>query len=112
MGRLMERGCIVSLLINYNPLVISYDALKKRLEKLLQVETKALETVKRVFEIPVCYGGEYGPDLKSIAEHAGLTEEEVVKIRRVGRHQRARLVHHLLGHHQNRRSAGDGEYRL
>ena len=70
----------VSLLINYNPLVISYDALKKRLEKLLQVETKASETVKRVFDIPVCYGGEYGPDLKSIAEHAGLTEEEVVKI--------------------------------
>ena len=70
----------VSLLINYNPLVISYDALKKRLEKLLQVETKASETVKRVFEIPVCYGGEYGPDLNNIADHAGLTEEEVVKI--------------------------------
>ena len=70
----------VSLLINYNPLVISFDTLKKRLEKLLQVETKASETVKRVFEIPVCYGGEYGPDLKNIADHAGLSEEEVVKI--------------------------------
>jgi len=70
----------VSLLINYNPLVISYDALKARLEKILQVETKASETVKRVFEIPVCYGGAYGPDLKNIAAHAGLTEEEVVKI--------------------------------
>ena len=70
----------VSLLINYNPLVISYDALKKRLEKILQVETKASETVKRVFEIPVCYGGEYGPDLKNIADHAGLSEEEVISI--------------------------------
>ena len=70
----------VSLLINYNPLVISFDALKTRLEKLLQVETKASETVKRVFEIPVCYGGEFGPDLKNIADHAGLSEEEVVNI--------------------------------
>lgn len=70
----------VSLLINYNPLVISYDALKKRLEKILQLETKASETVKRVFEIPVCYGGEYGPDLKNIAAHAGLSEREVIDI--------------------------------
>ena len=70
----------VSLLINYNPLVISYDALKARLEQILKIETKALETVKRVFEIPVCYGGEYGPDLQNIADHAGLTPEEVVKI--------------------------------
>ncbi len=27
-------------------------------------------------------------------------------------HQRAPVVHHLLGHHQNRRGAGDGEHRL
>ena len=70
----------VSLLINYNPLVISYDALRTRLEQILKMETKAAETVKRVFEIPVCYGGQYGPDLQNIADHAGLTPEEVVKI--------------------------------
>ena len=27
-------------------------------------------------------------------------------------HQRAPVVHHLLGHHQDRRGAGDGEHRL
>lgn len=70
----------VSLLINYNPLVISYDALKRRLEKILKMETKAEETRKRVFEIPVCYSGAFGPDLQNIADHAGLTPEEVVKI--------------------------------
>ena len=31
----------VSLLINYNPLVISYDSLRKRLEKILKMETKS-----------------------------------------------------------------------
>jgi KipI family sensor histidine kinase inhibitor len=69
-----------SLLINYDPRVISYDELKERLEHLLKIETKAGEERRRIFEIPVCYGGEYGPDLDNIARHAGLTPEEVVQI--------------------------------
>ena len=47
----------VSLLINYNPLVITYDALRVRLEQILRMEIRAEATRKRVFEIPVCYGG-------------------------------------------------------
>ena len=70
----------VSLLINYNPLVISYDALRERLDKILQIKTKSEETVRRVFEIPVCYGGEYGPDLQNIADNAGLSAREVIDI--------------------------------
>ena len=34
----------------------------------------------RVVEIPVVYGGEYGPDLDFVAEHSGLSPEEVVRI--------------------------------
>ena len=69
-----------SLLINYDPRVLSYDELSKRMKRLLNIEIKAGETGRRVFEIPVCYGGQYGPDLANIAEHAGLTEEEVIEI--------------------------------
>lgn len=29
--------------------------------------------------IPVCYGGEYGPDIANVARHAGISEEEVIK---------------------------------
>ena len=50
------------------------------MKRLLKMDIKAGESRRRVFEIPVCYGGQYGPDLANIAEHAGLTEEEVVKI--------------------------------
>ncbi|MGH8216729.1 MAG: 5-oxoprolinase subunit PxpB [Rhodanobacteraceae bacterium] len=32
----------------------------------------------RDIEIPVCYGGEYGADLDAVAEHAGVTPDEVV----------------------------------
>ena len=69
-----------SLLINYDPRVISYNEITKRMKKLLKVETKTGEKRKKVFEIPVCYGGKYGPDLAYIAEHAGMTEEEVIAL--------------------------------
>jgi KipI family sensor histidine kinase inhibitor len=32
----------------------------------------------REVEIPVCYGGEYGPDLQDVARHASLTPDEIV----------------------------------
>lgn len=69
-----------SLLINYDPRVIDYRKLKRRLEKLLKLEVSKKASSSRIFEIPVCYGGEYGPDLGNIAEHAGLSEEEVIEI--------------------------------
>lgn len=69
-----------SLLINYDPRVISYSEITKRIRKLLKVEMKAEDEKKKVFEIPVCYGGKYGPDLAYIAEHAGMTEEEVIAL--------------------------------
>ena len=72
-----------SLLVNYDPRVISYDDLKKRLEILLKMEVTAGEGCRKVYEIPVCYGGEYGPDIENIAEHAGLSVEEVIKIKEI-----------------------------
>ena len=69
-----------SLLINYDPRVISYEELYDHMKALVKVEVKAEAGVKRVFEIPVCYGGAYGPDIENIAEHAGLSVEEVIKI--------------------------------
>jgi inhibitor of KinA len=32
----------------------------------------------RLVEIPVCYGGEFGPDLEEVARHAGLSAGEVI----------------------------------
>lgn len=69
-----------SLLINYDPRVISYKEIKERMEKLVKMDVQTGEKGKRIYEIPVCYGGEYGPDIANIAENAGLTEEEVIKI--------------------------------
>lgn len=69
-----------SLLINYDPRIITYENLQKRMEHLVKLDVTAEQASKKVIEIPVCYGGEYGPDIENIAEHAGLTVEEVIKI--------------------------------
>ncbi len=69
-----------SLLINYDPRIIRYEQMKKRIEGLIRVDVRKGSQIRKIFEIPVLYGGEYGPDLPYIAQHAGLSEEEVVKI--------------------------------
>lgn len=70
-----------SLLIFYDPLVTEYDAVAATVQKLAQApdsDTAAEEG--RLVEIPVCYGGAFGPDLPFVAEHAGLTETEVIRL--------------------------------
>jgi inhibitor of KinA len=46
----------------------------------------------RVIDIPVRYGGADGPDLTEVAEHCGLTPEEVVRI-----HCSALYTVHMIG---------------
>lgn len=46
---------------------------------------KAETMVKqRIVEIPVCYGGDYGPDLSYVAKLNGLTPNEVIQIHSSG----------------------------
>ncbi len=40
----------------------------------------------RVVEIPVCYGGDFGPDLEFVAEHNQLSAEEVIEIHTGGQY--------------------------
>jgi len=43
------------------------------------LDAEATPDGARVIELPVCYGGEHGPDLPEVAEFAGCTTEEVVE---------------------------------
>ena len=82
-----------SICIHYDPEVLSYEALRNALKlvKADPVEEKS-DQEERVVEIPVCYGGEYGPDLEFVAEHNGLTAEEVVR-----RHSNGQYLVYMLG---------------
>ena len=70
-----------SLLVQYDPVRIGWSQIRDRIEKALEAGGAESGTEKlRVTEIPVCYGGEYGPDLENIAAHAGLPASEVIRI--------------------------------
>ena len=69
-----------ALLINYDSRVISYAQLKVRLEAVLKLDAESESVATSVFDIPVCYGGKYGPDMANLVEHSGLSEKEIIKI--------------------------------
>jgi len=68
------------VLVCYDPLITDYDLLSSRLEKLSKTVAPGKKSGGRLVEIPVCYGGESGPDLSFVAEHAGRKEREVIYI--------------------------------
>lgn len=66
-----------SATVHYRPEVFSYEELNQLLAPLAQGSAEEGEELP-VVEIPVCYGGEYGPDLEEVAQHCSLTPEEVI----------------------------------
>ena len=66
--------------VHYDSEQISYDQLLERLNNLEIKELSSESASQKIVEIPVCYGGEYGPDLAFVAEHNGLSPEEVIAI--------------------------------
>ncbi len=69
-----------SLMVHYNPMIIEYDMLLRTLQT-LEEELKNIELpAPQVIEIPTLYGGDYGPDIETVAKHNELTVEEVVRI--------------------------------
>lgn len=39
---------------------------------------------QQIIEIPICYGGEFGPDLSFVADYNGLSTDEVIRIHTSG----------------------------
>ncbi|HJU26533.1 MAG TPA: 5-oxoprolinase subunit PxpB, partial [Rhodanobacteraceae bacterium] len=52
----------------------------------------ASEMGSRAVDIPVCYGGDFGPDLGGVASHSGLDAREVI-----ARHTAAEYIVAMLG---------------
>lgn len=65
-----------------------YEVVRGRLAKLLEgLDAKAApasDSISRTVTIPVCYGGSYGPDLEQVADHCGLSPEQVVQLHSEG----------------------------
>lgn len=50
------------------------------LHSALEATAKSKSAKSRLVEIPVCYGGEFGPDINTIQASSGLSAEDVIKL--------------------------------
>ncbi|TKC19483.1 5-oxoprolinase subunit PxpB [Robertmurraya kyonggiensis] len=64
----------------YNPTVLFYEEVCQELSHLLSNISWDEREKYRIIEIPVCYGGEFGPDLINVAKINNLTIDEVIHI--------------------------------
>lgn len=81
-----------SLLVKFDPAKWQHEKLKRELREYLA----RLDNVKlpepRHLEIPVCYGGEYGPDLEEVAALHKTGPEQIIKL-----HTSATYLVYFLG---------------
>ena len=91
-GIIDQVPAFTSIAVHYDPVVVAgqpggaepYEFVRRTLEQLLSdVSAEDLPT-PRIVEIPVCYGGEFGPDLGEVAGAHGLTADEVISIHTSG----------------------------
>ncbi|WP_026694450.1 5-oxoprolinase subunit PxpB [Peribacillus kribbensis] len=76
----------------YNPMffytssvrVTPYEAACMRIHELLKKSELSNRSQARKVEIPVCYGGSFGPDLQFVADHNSLTLDEVIRVHTSG----------------------------
>lgn len=89
-----------TLTVYYDPGLVSengrcrpYERVSEVLQQLLPAALAgARENPAALVEIPVCYGGRFGPDLAAVAAHTGLAEAEVV-----ARHTAPDYLVHMIG---------------
>ncbi len=93
-----EWAHVVEVVPGMNNLTIVFDPMSADLESyaaelaLAWGQAVGMRPSSRQVDIPVRYGGEDGPDLPVVAEHAGLAVEEVVR-----RHSSAEYVVFFVG---------------
>lgn len=74
-----------SLLVRFDPAIWNIAEMgsgsispMSELHRILETEIEPDPISARTIEIPVCYGGDFGPDLDAVAAHAGLSPEEAI----------------------------------
>ena len=79
-GVIESNPTIRSLFVYYDP---RKTGVKKLIQELRKIEGRMADVElpqSRLFEIPIVYGGEYGPDLDLVAQLLNLTPEEIIHL--------------------------------
>ena len=80
-----------SLMIHYNPLETTGDALSAQILPLAQGKSRSQDSA-RIWRIPACYESSLAPDLDDVAADCGLSADEVIR-----RHSTERYHVYMLG---------------
>ena len=78
--------CFTTVALHYRPEALEhvsaspYQQLKDAVETILGSGITAQRHTARIVEIPVCYGGEFGPDLVEVAAACRLAPDQVVTL--------------------------------
>lgn len=69
-----------SLLINYNPIILSYKDIFHKIQEILKEPDTEISSKSRIITISVCYDKSFGTDLQEVSKHTGLPVSEIIKI--------------------------------
>ena len=69
-----------SVAVYFDPLRTDYDRLHELVERAAAQAGPDASAQLAPVRIPVCYGGDFGPDLESVAARVTLTADEVVRL--------------------------------
>lgn len=69
-----------SVLVHYDPGAVNFLDLEEQILKIIEKSGNVQTTEGELVRVPVCYGGEYGPDLEHVAQYHHMTPEEVIRI--------------------------------
>jgi len=69
-----------SLLITFDAAAVDHAEVQAKISELEKRAKKVPVAQPRLVEVPVCYGGEFGPDLEWVGAQQGLTAERVVEL--------------------------------
>ena len=69
-----------SLLIQYDASLVGYNDLANQLRDIDANSHDHEILTNRIVHIPTMYGLEFGPDLEFVAQHSGLSAEEVIRV--------------------------------
>jgi len=77
---------IIDIIPSFRSCLIHFDSRQTAFERLLSYLKESEEKVDKIeipkpvtHEIPVQYGGEYGPDMGFVSSYSGLSEDEVIE---------------------------------
>ncbi|MDJ0751754.1 MAG: 5-oxoprolinase subunit PxpB [Woeseiaceae bacterium] len=71
---------IDSVVVRFDPLAEPVDTAGARIDRIVSAGIPALVVDEALIEIPVVYGGEYGPDLEELCAATGLSRSEFIAL--------------------------------